>query len=202
MQGVVRREYREYWQGPQRGLRARDKPSRSRLKAPARRAISRRARPGVREGRAPRMKMPACGGVAPLGNASSIPCGERALPQTPWDALKRQNTRDATLGMFRSSHPWLDQKRKNKSAIFFLRTNSIPCVIEFGGTSLCRASPDISPRAAMIGEDFGPVRVLATGGVAVFYGGGSMCAHRAKRPPRARPAPSVCATRPLTTRET
>ena len=39
----------------------------------------------------------ACGCVAPLGNASSIPRGERALPQTPWDALKRQNTRDATL---------------------------------------------------------------------------------------------------------
>ena len=33
----------------------------------------------------------------------------------------------------------------------------------------------------MIGEDFGPVRVLATGGVAVFYGGGSMCAHRTKK---------------------
>ena len=37
---------------------------------------------------------------APLGNASSIPCGERALPQTPWDALKRQNTRDTTLDRF------------------------------------------------------------------------------------------------------
>ena len=72
MQGVVRREYREYWQGPQRGSGAHgDLPK------------------GAPHG--------ACGGVAPLGNASSIPCGERALPQTPWDALKRQNTRDATL---------------------------------------------------------------------------------------------------------
>lgn len=59
-----------------------------------------------------------------------------------------------------------------------------------------KSSPDVSPRAAMIGEDFGSVRVLATGGVAVFYGGGSMCAHRTKKPPRARPAPSVCASQP------
>ena len=65
MQGVVRREYREYWQGPQRGSGVQgDLPK------------------GAPHG--------ACGCVAPLGNASGIPCGERALPQTPWDALKYQ----------------------------------------------------------------------------------------------------------------
>ena len=35
---------------------------------------------------------PACNAertiYAPLGNGPAIPCGERALPQTPWDALK------------------------------------------------------------------------------------------------------------------
>ena len=44
------------------------------------------------------MKIVACGGVAPLGNGPYHSLRGRALPQTPWDALKRQNSRDATLG--------------------------------------------------------------------------------------------------------
>ena len=44
------------------------------------------------------MNIVACGGVAPLGNGPYHSLRGRALPQTPWDALKRQNSRDATLG--------------------------------------------------------------------------------------------------------
>ena len=49
-------------------------------------------------------------------------------------------------------------------------------------------SPYISPRAAMIAQDFARVRVLASGGIATPYGVASMCAHAGKRPARARPA--------------
>ena len=77
--GVVRREYRAYRQGPQRGsLLARGTP---------------------------RMWIAACGGIAPLGNGAHHSLRGRATAtlawrghQTPWDALKRQNSRDTTLG--------------------------------------------------------------------------------------------------------
>ena len=44
--------------------------------------------PREREGY-PRMKITACGRVAPLGNGAHHSRRGRALPQTPWDALKR-----------------------------------------------------------------------------------------------------------------
>ena len=72
MQGVVRREYREYWQGPQRGSGAHGELPK-----------------GASHG--------ACGGVAPLGNGAHHSLRGRALPQTPWDALMRQNSCDTTL---------------------------------------------------------------------------------------------------------
>ena len=72
MQGVVRREYRAYSQGPQRGSGVHgDLPK------------------GAPHG--------ARGRVAPLGNGADHSRRGRALPQTPWDALKRHNSRDTTL---------------------------------------------------------------------------------------------------------
>ena len=72
MQGVVRREYRVYSQGPQRGSGVHgDLPK------------------GASHG--------ARGRVAPLGNGADHSLRGRALPQTPWDALKRHNSRDTTL---------------------------------------------------------------------------------------------------------
>ncbi len=44
----------------------------------------------------PRMKTAACGRVAPLGNGADHSLRGRALPQTPWDALKRHNACDTT----------------------------------------------------------------------------------------------------------
>ena len=82
MQGVVRREYRAYSQGPQRGSGVHgDLP---------------KGAPREREGY-PRMKITARGRVAPLGNGADHSRRGRALPQTPWDALKRHNSRDTTL---------------------------------------------------------------------------------------------------------
>ena len=52
-------------------------------------------------------------------------------------------------------------------------------------------SPHISPRAAMIAQDFFRVRALASGSIAMPYGVVSTCAHAKKRPARARPAQSV-----------
>ena len=56
-------------------------------------------------GETPRMWIAACGGVAPLGNGAHHSLRGRATAtlawrghQTPWDALKRQNSRDTTLG--------------------------------------------------------------------------------------------------------
>ena len=54
--------------------------------------------PREREGY-PRMKTVACGRVAPLGNGADHSLRGRALPQTPWNALKRQNARDTTRGI-------------------------------------------------------------------------------------------------------
>ena len=45
------------------------------------------------------MKIGASGRVAPLGNRAHHSRRGRALPQTPWDALKRQNSRDTTRGI-------------------------------------------------------------------------------------------------------
>ena len=63
MQGVVRREYWAYSQGPQRGSGAHGELPK-----------------GAPHG--------ACGRVAPLGNGAHHSLRGRALPQTPWDALK------------------------------------------------------------------------------------------------------------------
>ena len=46
----------------------------------------------------------------------------------------------------------------------------------------------------MIAEDFGSVRVLATESIAGTTVEGAQCAHRAKRPARARPAQSAIGT--------
>ena len=72
MRGVVRREYWTYSQGPQRGSGVHDELPK-----------------GASHG--------AHGRVAPLGNGTDHCLRGRALPQAPWDALKRQNTRDTTL---------------------------------------------------------------------------------------------------------
>ena len=72
MQSVVRREYWTYSQGPQRGSGAHG-------------VLPKGAPHGTR------------GRVAPLGNGTDHCLRGRALPQAPWDALMRQNTRDTTL---------------------------------------------------------------------------------------------------------
>ena len=76
MQGVVRREYWTYLQGPQRGSGVHG-------------VLPKGAPHGAR------------GRVAPLGNGADHCLRGRALPRTPWDALKRQNTRDTTLVQLR-----------------------------------------------------------------------------------------------------
>ena len=61
--------------------------------------------------------------------------------------------------------------------------------IEFGGTSLFRTSPHFSLRAAMIAEDPGPVRVLATESIAgpTFEGAfEGACARTGPGDPRGR----------------
>ena len=75
MQGVVRREYWTYSQGPQRGSGVHGD-------------LPKGASHGTR------------GRVAPLGNGTDHCLRGRALPQAPWDALKRQNTCDTTLTAF------------------------------------------------------------------------------------------------------
>ena len=91
MQAPQSREYRAYWQGPQRGSGAHGE-------------LPKGASRGAR-GETPRMWIGACGGVAPLGNGAHHSLRGRATAtlawrghQTPWDALKRQNSRDTTLG--------------------------------------------------------------------------------------------------------
>ena len=75
MQGVVRREYWTYSQGPQRGSGVHGE-------------LPKGAPHGTR------------GRVAPLANGTDHCLRGPALPQAPWDALKRQNTHDTTLAFF------------------------------------------------------------------------------------------------------
>ena len=56
----------------------------------------------------------------------------------------------------------------------------------------CRSSsPQISPRAAMIAQDFFRVRVLASGSIAAAYVVASTCPHAEKRPARGAAAQLV-----------
>ena len=105
VRGVVRREYREYWQGPQRGsLLARGALALPADGSGAHGELPKGASRGAR-GETPRMWIGACGGVAPLGNGAHHSLRGRATAtlawrghQTPWDALMRQNSCDTTLG--------------------------------------------------------------------------------------------------------
>ena len=80
-------------------------PSRSRLTAPARMANSRSARPGEREGKSLACGSPSMAALRPLAMGAHYSLRGRATAtlawrghQTPRDALKRQNSRDTTLG--------------------------------------------------------------------------------------------------------
>ena len=93
VRGVVRREYRPYWQGPQRGsLLARGALALPADGSGAHGELPKGASRGAR-GETPRMWIGPCGRVAPLGNGPTIPCGDAPPPRLRGAATRPRGAR-------------------------------------------------------------------------------------------------------------